>query len=1111
MAITLRATNDLGVVSDLDVRQDVDLRLDISAIENTDIGSIYGVSTQTFALPDNPTNNKFFGNLFNLGSTPAVALQNSVPCQLLQDGVEIMTGKMYVVDITTNQKGLTYYNVNLVNETMDFKFQLENMDNPLLSSLNWDEYTHNYSLTSITASWVDGPLDNSSPSYPTGSIIYPHVNYGQTEKGTEPEYTLGGVAGQIDNDSTPLLPTDFKPAIKAKAIVDKIFETLNYKYSSSFFDSEEFENLYVLSTSNEQKGASGILQSGSMGAYTSVDVDITAGIPSQVFYQTEVYDNAGNYNPGLSTYTAGVSGFYQFNTQITYTIRNIVALSVRNAVVYFRRNGVSVASYFASLLPTSGVLQLQYNQNLNAGDVIDVYIEFNSDNASEDFRVEAGQFNSFINVVSPSAIIGSNIFYGNQLPPDLTSLQFLQALIEKFNLVIEPLQDERNVLLIEPYEQWLDVGNTLDWTDKIDRSVNFKIVHPISEQPKIIKFSDEDDIDVLTKYHKENFGKIFGEYEYRTSSNLANGEKRIGKLFGPCPVKQIDGSSIFIIPHMCKKDGEQPARPFKFKPRLVQRIGLTTIGDDARGVVESSGISNPGIYWIAPNYQGTPQPFTQYFAVGALSAVNNDFDTDNTLHYNSTNHYPYTGQNANGYVKNDAFRTYWATYLNSELYDVDSRKLTLNVYLKPTEYFNFQLNNKIFIDGSYYRINKISGGNLSKPESVEVDLIKIINRRLKFPRVRLAGGDLATIDLEYGLTPGGGVVVIDDYTGNPIEGAKISGYLLDNGYHFQTRDGAGTTSVGNWQDTSPLNVGSQKIVGNSLVDDRATNSISSGTDNTIGISSNTLVIGKQNTIGQTSEGITMMGIDHSTDVSEIYNAGFFGGSSNSAISGSSDVAFLGGISNVINSSSIVSMVGGVNNEVIDSPTSRNVIVGGLNNTLTNSQNTIMINTANTTFVSGSTHTIIGDVSGFDLETTRNGSVHMGSYYLDGAYFYSTIDLIVSQTASIDLQSPTYDKSYTFFVDWIDAGTGPGDANIYLPTISGSNNDKTMNGRAFRFKGSGDVPFGGSNEVNINLSTSDQASGVITIEGNDRISFTQPYDALTLLAHNNQWYILQQRG
>ena len=104
----------------------------------------------------------------------------------------------------------------LVNETMDFKFQLENLDNPLLSSLDWDEYTHKYTYNSITASWVDGVLEDASPSYPTGSIIYPHVNYGLTEGGTDPEYAFGGVPGKIDNNTTPLTPVDFKPAIKAK-------------------------------------------------------------------------------------------------------------------------------------------------------------------------------------------------------------------------------------------------------------------------------------------------------------------------------------------------------------------------------------------------------------------------------------------------------------------------------------------------------------------------------------------------------------------------------------------------------------------------------------------------------------------------------------------------------------------------------------------------------------------------------------------------------------------------------------------------------------------------------------------------------------------------------
>ena len=79
---------------------------------------------------------------------------------------------------------------------------------------------------------------------------------------------------------------------------------------------------------------------------------------------------------------------------------------------------------------------------------------------------------------------------------------------------------------------------------------------------------------------------------------------------------------------------------------------------------------------------------------------------------------------------------YWSFYIN-ELYDVDSRLVTLNIFLDPTEIPDIQLNDKIFIDGHYYRINKINGANVSREDSVAVELIKTLPRKLKYPRRRI--------------------------------------------------------------------------------------------------------------------------------------------------------------------------------------------------------------------------------------------------------------------------------------------------------------------------------------------------------------------------------------
>ena len=117
--IVLRAYNEDGSKYDLDVQQGVDLRLDISAIESGEIGSVFGISSQQFALPSTQVNDDYFGRLWNIGSTGATSFIKTQPCQVLYNGQAIFTGRIYLDSVITNQHGNTIYNVVVVNETLD--------------------------------------------------------------------------------------------------------------------------------------------------------------------------------------------------------------------------------------------------------------------------------------------------------------------------------------------------------------------------------------------------------------------------------------------------------------------------------------------------------------------------------------------------------------------------------------------------------------------------------------------------------------------------------------------------------------------------------------------------------------------------------------------------------------------------------------------------------------------------------------------------------------------------------------------------------------------------------------------------------------------------------
>src|SRR6056300_1578898 len=121
----LRCINDLGEKYDLDLIDNIPFKLDISAIESGDIGQAFGVSSQKLTLPPSNNNNEFFGNLYDVGASPSTSFIKTVPCQVLQDGTEIFTGKLYLESVVTDNQGNDLYNVVVVNETVDFGFLIK--------------------------------------------------------------------------------------------------------------------------------------------------------------------------------------------------------------------------------------------------------------------------------------------------------------------------------------------------------------------------------------------------------------------------------------------------------------------------------------------------------------------------------------------------------------------------------------------------------------------------------------------------------------------------------------------------------------------------------------------------------------------------------------------------------------------------------------------------------------------------------------------------------------------------------------------------------------------------------------------------------------------------
>jgi len=1096
--IILRLTNNNNQVVDLQPLEDIDLRLDISAIENTEIGVSFGISSQEFSIAGDNAANQFFGNLYNLGATPAVALQNSVDCQVLTDGQEVFTGKLYIRNIVTDQEGYTIYNVVVVNETIDFKYRIQNLslNDP---KFDWSAYDHTFTAANVTGSWV-GNLKS-------GSIVYPHVNYGQPEGDTTaPNYAFAGLntsarlENTIDNFNTPLRLQDFKPAIKLKDVVDVIFAgtgnsgSIGYQYTSSFLNSSYFNNLYLLTTADDSLGPSNNNPiSQSAWVYRSGSTQTTLGTATTtVDFNAKSYDNSNNYNLGTDQYTADSSGSYVFTAQLTYTIQNWTSNPNTSVNLRFTKNGSPIVASTATRFnpfSTTGSLLTSYTIPLDTGDTVGLQMFFSGE-LGKNLVAHPGELNTWMNVRGPATVLGGNVNIRQQFPDDLKALDVIQALIEKFNLVIEPIPNQPNLLRIEPYDDWTDLGTQVDWTNKVDRDTKFQISHPAIEQPRTIIFSDEEDDDYLNKYTSQTFGKIYGQYIYTADSDLPEGERRIGKLFASTPTTNIPNSTAFIIPHLCTKNigANETYKPITFKPRLLYGIGSKTVESSAAGFSGSAALT--GSYFLRDE-TGNVTRQTTWYQVSSLSEMpitGSAFD----LHFNNNNQGkgaipPYWSNvvpNGSNFItgSGDAFTTYWANYING-LYDVDARKLTCNVYLKPTEIPDIALNNKIFIDGQYYRINKINGANLTRRDSVEVELIKTVARKLTFPRRRVTTTTDIGRDVIFGGYNRNGTGRYVDYnTGATIEDENLLRQAAQlDGYRVYS-SGSGTGSVVWNYSEAVIPALQQNIVG--------TNEVSVD-------SSKVSVIGSQNTVGASVSTVTAIGQYNNVE-QNVTNA-FVLGQENTIGQQAVNTHIIGGLGNYTSGSMIgTTIIGGSGSYAVNSDYS--MLINGEIAAVRDSDYTTVINGhQNEVVINGSGHTVIGlnlEGGGLDLLNTRNNSNWLGDTYFGESIFRDRVQLECGDGTNISLTGSLQGQGRhenLYILNW--SGLSPGTTNIQLPNAVNNDYENIV----YQFQANN--TFDGTTTVNFTGFSGQTLNGAATY------SLSDAYDGVTFTTTGSGWVIL----
>ena len=768
--LILRVTYD-GKITDLPVDSTVPLRLDMSAVENQEIGLFFGIGSQTFDLPGTRSVNRFFKHAYDIGADDIPAFYNTVPCSVILNGETLLQGQLQLLEVISSDDGYVGYKVQVTDKVIQFK---QAISNKLITNADFSAYDHNLTTDFITSSWYDNRGTSLGDPPLEGAIFYPLCDLGTDNVVPYPyqpkifiDDNLTGIPGGVTTGSiswagTPMLLKQFQPAIRVPELLDVIFAQGGFSYTSSFVDTQ-CQDMYVYTKAQEGLGPVVDITDQQFLVYTtSSNQNFVVFQPGGsaagdlIKFNDIIYGPPEDWNQSLWAYVAPVTGMYgiKVNASVEFEAPTYADPTKQNsAILRFGRGGLDgVNTGQIKILPGTYIrdITLETSIFMEAGDpYYAIFVIDNDAGANGDYIARIQTNGTYMSIPQPAVnYYDIPIDMSQQFDIKVKTIDMLKGFLTHFNLVVVPEPNQPSVLRVEPFDDWMRSGTVKDWTTKFSSAKRIGINHTVDEQPQQIVFTSAKDVDRISKVTIDNIPNYqYGTVRTLSTSNLAQGEKTIESFFAPViPAPMITGSfyldsnsattpvwtndfgtSVSIVPHLYKFDNNVQTT-YKWTPRLGYKVtGITTqdnTGDSKAIYLQDSGstvatvtgystLSN--VSMVNPLYE---YPFTSGQTQVSTTSRDLNFSGDVET-YTPASYFP-----SASITGSSDYTNYWETYIES-LYWEGSKKVTLDLFFEPYEYKQIQLNDKILIKNQAYRINKISGFNVSNRDVVTVELIKL--------------------------------------------------------------------------------------------------------------------------------------------------------------------------------------------------------------------------------------------------------------------------------------------------------------------------------------------------------------------------------------------------
>jgi hypothetical protein len=710
----------------LDLYEDENIPLTLSVDDFKNVAEKVQSYSKAFNLPATKRNNQIFENLFELTRSAQNFLTFNPYAKtksvLKQDGFTLFEGYLRVLDIQ-DKEGEISYNVNLYSEVISFA---DTLKDKTFSQLDFTELEHEYDKTNIKLSWNDSPDPPITYTNPGTSgfrdgnttVKYPFVDW------THQMTVSGGnpVLGKLEQA--------FRPFINIKYLIDRIFQDTEFTYESAFFNEVDFNRLYMdFNWGSEEYGAAAFVYDdmynldGQSPDYFINEFSYNAA--SKIRFNTVAsgYSASPNWDNTDYKYTSPTTNLAvncEYNIALFNTSSGPFATSYSNNVRIAKFNSggglIETFDFNNNAIPASTHKRLTgfFNTILQQGEYIQAQSSVSTAN-----KIRMSTSPLFIN--QSRLIIESNnnaqqlSTLLNKMRGELGQWEFLKGIMTMFNLISSPDKSNPNNIIIEPYKDmflpsitgtpnFFDNNSTqLDWTDKIDTTeIKLEVLADLNKRT-VFKFVEDDDDYAFNLYKTAAQGHLYGSQVFDASTTTGNlqsvlsGEEEIEAtpFAATIPAPLMPQYTELIVPSVYSYNPDDlTSEAFENAPRIMYNNGIKDLISMTYFIPAQNG-----------GFSEDADAFLQFSHLTDIPTVvtNPPVSTDTVdFHFGICQLIQPIGDA----TPNNLFNTYWAPYFN-ELYNPDTRTMTLKVNLTPGDLNTFNFYDTVFIKNRLFRVNKI--------------------------------------------------------------------------------------------------------------------------------------------------------------------------------------------------------------------------------------------------------------------------------------------------------------------------------------------------------------------------------------------------------------------